>query len=134
MIDNTKFMNKFRVRTGPMASTDRMGMQGAFMIPCGRETLGVVSSDGSDWEAERLPLPAWEHVYVSLPSRTPTWGEMCYIKSLFFHPDDCVVEFHPPREQYVNCHCFCLHMWKPIGIEMPMPPSICVGPKEKSGK
>src|SRR5262245_51929858 len=55
----------------------------------------------------------WEHVSVSLQLRTPTWDEMCYVKDLFWMEDEAVVQFHPPRANYVNHHPFTLHLWKP---------------------
>lgn len=36
-------------------------------------------------------------------------------------------QYHPPKSAYVNNHPNCLHLWRPIGIEMPRPPSIMVG-------
>lgn len=63
----------------------------------------------------------WEHVSVSLPDRCPTWEEMCFIKSLFWNEEDCVVQYHPPKSDYVNVSNNCLHLWKFKG-EMPRPP------------
>jgi len=67
----------------------------------------------------------WEHISVSLRSfkeskkgkmveRTPTWGEMCYIKDLFWDKDEVAIQFHPVEGDYVNLHNYCLHLWKPI--------------------
>lgn len=70
----------------------------------------------------------WEHVSISLPDRCPTWDEMCWIKSLFWSPEDCVVQYHPPESEYVNNAKFCLHLWKYAG-QMPRPPAIYVGVK-----
>ncbi|MCR4532718.1 hypothetical protein NUV62_17465 [Acinetobacter venetianus] len=69
----------------------------------------------------------WEHVSVSLPARCPTWEEMCFIKSLFWGEDDCVIQYHPPKSDYVNNHQYCLHMWRPIEQSLPTPPSFMVG-------
>jgi hypothetical protein len=73
----------------------------------------------------------WEHVSVSIPQqqRCPIWSEMCYIKSLFWNDDETVIQYHPAKQDYVNFHPFVLHLWKPIGIELPKPPSIMIGPK-----
>ena len=73
--------------------------------------------------------PDWEHVSISLQNRCPTWREMCFVKDLFWEPDECVMQLHPPRDQWVNNHRFCLHLWKPIGREIPMPPAVYVGVK-----
>ena len=69
----------------------------------------------------------WEHVSVSRRDRCPTWDEMCLVKALFWDEEDCVIQYHPPRSEYVNNHPNCLHLWRPIGVSLPMPPSIMVG-------
>lgn len=72
----------------------------------------------------------WEHVSVCPRNRLPDWEEMCQIKDMFWNEEECVVQFHPPKSEHVNNMANCLHLWKPIGREMPMPPSIMVGIKE----
>lgn len=52
---------------------------------------------------------------------------MCWLKDQFWDEEECVVQFHPPRSDYVNNHPFVLHLWKPLAVEMPRPPSIAVG-------
>lgn len=79
----------------------------------------AIASDGA----------GWEHVSVSLPDRCPTWEELCAVKNLFWDEDDCVMQLHPPKSDYVNNHSYCLHLWRPIGIEIPVPPSWMVGVK-----
>lgn len=108
---------------GAWATTSADGFTGAFQLmgPCGAK-LRIISSTGDS------TIP-WEHVSVSLPKRTPNWREMCFVKDLFWSEDECVVQYHPPRSDYVNVHQFCLHLWKPLGLEVPRPPSIAVGPR-----
>lgn len=55
---------------------------------------------------------------------------MCFVKSLFWPPEDCVVQFHPPASEYVNNHSRCLHMWRWSRGDFPTPPAILVGVKE----
>ena len=113
--------NKFRIRTGMCASDERDGNNGAFDITLRHgQRVSVVASDGL----------GWEHVSVSRRDRCPTWDEMCQIKALFWGEEDCVVQYHPPRSEYVNNHPHCLHLWRPIGIALPAPDSILVGIKE----
>jgi len=69
----------------------------------------------------------WEHVSVSLRNRCPTWEEMCIVKDIFWSDDECVVQYHPPKIEYVNCHPYCLHLWKKTGDEFETPPKIFVG-------
>lgn len=108
-----------RVRHGPMASDASNGCNGKFFFPAapGRAAMLVVASDGE----------GWEHVSVSNPARCPTWSEMCWIKAQFWDEEDCVLQFHPPRSEYVNVHAYCLHLWRPVAAEVARPPAWMVG-------
>lgn len=119
--------NKHRVLTGPLASDQADGNNGMFFIPRkpGLAPFKVIASDGAMEEGGQ----AWEHVSVSLPDRCPTWAEMCTIKAIFWSDEDAVMELHPPRSDWVNNHQFCLHLWRPVGIDIPLPPSLMVGYK-----
>lgn len=128
---------KYRVPNvvcGVDMSTRACGNNGKFQIgprmlrPALPYRLTVVASDGSDWPLTGYPPPAWEHVSVSTSVRCPTWDEMCFVKSLFWDPEDAVFQIHPPRSEYVSNHPYCLHLWRPIGIELPRPPLTTVGP------
>ncbi len=111
---------KFRVRTGPLASTAATGNAGAFDIRLPHsQRLFCIASDGD----------GWEHVSVSRSDRCPTWEEMSMVKSMFWHSEDRVVQFHPPESEHINNHTNCLHLWRPVGVEMPSPPTWMVGVK-----
>jgi len=74
----------------------------------------------------------WEHVSIDGKHRMPTWEEMCELKDMFWNDDECCVEYHPPKSEYVNNVKHCLHIWKPIekySGKLPMPPSIFTGLK-----
>lgn len=74
----------------------------------------------------------WEHVSIDGKKRMPTWEEMCRLKDMFFEEDECCVQYHPPKSEYVNNIPYCLHIWKPIeqySGKLPMPPSMFVGMK-----
>jgi hypothetical protein len=115
-----------RIRKGQMGSDASYGLSGAFQVMGPKGTMLAIVSSGIDTEF------AWEHVSVSTERRSPNWDEMCFVKDLFWRDDECVVQFHPPKSEYVNCHPYCLHLWKPIGATVPMPPPILVGPKENT--
>jgi hypothetical protein len=110
--------NTHRVRTGRMASQDEIGANGLFMIPFvtdygNRVTiLAVISSDQE----------GWDHVSVSCQHRTPTWEEMNFIKDLFFTEEECVLQYHPPKEDYINVHNNVLHLWRQQGVTIVLPP------------
>lgn len=69
----------------------------------------------------------WEHLSVSMPSKTPSWDQMCMMKDIFWREDEVCVEYHPKKSDYVNNHSHCLHIWKPTNVELATPPSILVG-------
>ena len=113
-----------RIREGEYGSTPDYGMMGAFALrgPKGTKLL-VMASTG----LVRDEGYGWEHVSVS-KRQTPTWNEMCFVKDLFWSEDETVIQYHPPRLTRINLHPHCLHMWRPIGVILPAPPSILVGP------
>jgi hypothetical protein len=126
----------FRLKKGPMASDFTYGRNGAFVFPsniAGRN-LVVIASDGKDWDAAGLDGIPWEHVSVHCfqgkRQFTPTWKEMCFVKDTFWESDDVVIQFHPRESDYVNNHANTLHLWRPVGVEIPTPPAITVGVKE----
>ena len=112
-----------RITTGQFKSTATDGNNGAFEIDtvyCNQRKLFVIASDGA----------GWEHVSVSTKNHgIPHWYIMCMIKKMFWGPEDCVVQYHPPESEYVNNCGTCLHLWRPVGIEVPRPPAILVGVK-----
>lgn len=113
--------NKFRVKTGQMGSDETFGNNGAFEVTLRHnQKVFVIASDGA----------GWEHVSVSRKDRCPTWDEMCQVKALFWDDDDCVVQYHPARSEYVDNHKTCLHLWRPVGVQIPIPPSIFVGVRQ----
>lgn len=76
----------------------------------------------------------WEHLSVSMPGKTPTWDQMCVMKDIFWNEDEACVEYHPKKEDYVNNHQHCLHIWKPTNETLPLPPSILVGFRSEAEK
>lgn len=119
-------MDQFRKLTPPFASTpgDRWG---AFFYPIGRDSLTIMATAG--------PEPGhaydWEHVSVHArhnnEPRLSTWNEMCRVKNLFWDEEETVMQLHPAKANYVNDHPCVLHLWKPIAVQIPLPPSILVG-------
>jgi len=120
-------LEKYRITTGQLASEPSDGVNGAFMVPGpGGVLLGCIVSDGTRWEDCGLPGKRWEHVSVSLQSRTPTWQEMDFVKRLFWDDRETVIQLHVPRQKHINLHDNCLHLWRPVGHTIPLPPKQCV--------
>lgn len=111
----TEWLEKYRVVAGRYASGPAAGNNGMFQIPSPYGKLTIIASNGG----------GWEHVSVSYTRKKdeiPSWEVMCFCKRLFWSDDECVVQYHPPESEYVNNHPSVLHLWKPVGIAIPMPP------------
>lgn len=96
---------------------------GVFYLRVGSTDIIAIASNES-------PEVPWEHVSLRARDykgeRTPTWAEMCHAKDLFWDDTECVIQFHPPKCDYVNHHKYVLHLWKPVGQEISRPPKIAV--------
>ena len=68
----------------------------------------------------------WEHVSLSRARRPPHWAEMEQVKHMFFKPDECAMQLHVPAADHIDTHPNCLHLWRPVGGEIPRPPSLYV--------
>jgi hypothetical protein len=105
-----------RYRHGPFASY-RNEPFGMFLpVTPDNARLKVIVGDGM----------GWDHVSVSCEDRCPTWDEMNWVKDQFFDPECCVLQFHPPKSQYVNNHIYVLHLWHAQGSSPELPPRDCV--------
>jgi hypothetical protein len=91
---------------------------GVFEVPTVDGRLRVIASSGEEWD----------HVSVSLPNRCPDWQEMEGVKRLFFKDDETAMQLHVPPADHINHHPFCLHLWRPHGVEIPRPPAWMIGP------
>lgn len=126
-----KLLNQCRVTRGApeqWLSTDADGMNGMFVLPFTAERgsvhrLGCIASNQGGWE------------HVSVTDQTsrkssglaPSWEMMCRVKRAFWDDEETVVEYHVPMVEWINDHPGCLHLWRPISLELPRPPALFVG-------
>lgn len=100
---------------------------GAFRIPCAlkgvRVRLNVLAVSGEVSRKDFGAEYAWDHVSVSTERRIPLWAEMAFIKYVFWLPEETVMQLHVPTKQHINDHPFTLHLWRPLLVEIPLPPS-----------
>lgn len=121
-----KFPERYRfANAAPGYETKPGDPFGCFIVPAtdGMRPLKIIAADGEE--------AGWEHVSVSIFQKNdrqvcPSWAEMCFVKTLFWDEEECVVEFHPPKSDYVNTHAGVLHLWRCVNQSFPMPPKICV--------
>lgn len=115
---------KYRYQGNPKLISEPGKQEGAFLIPffnSARVKAFCVASSTYGWEHISV------HMIKDGKQQTPTWKEMCTIKDHFWGPEDAVVQYHPPRSEYVNNHPHVLHLWRPTELEMPRPSPLMVG-------
>jgi len=101
---------------------------GAFAIPHAKTgvKLQCIAVSGEISRADLGDDHAWDHVSVSLPTRTPNWAEMDFIKKIFWGDDETVMQLHVPASDHVNIHPYVLHLWKSLLLVIPRPPQLAV--------
>ena len=110
--------NRWRIRTGELASNDASGWNGDFLVPLEGDYWRVRISDGV----------GWRHLSVANAQRStlPSWNVMRRLKDYFFADESWVVQFHPAKSENVNEHPWVLHLWEPLNETLPRPPVILV--------
>ncbi len=124
-----KVEEKYRASHPLLKQDPSWGTAGFFVIPKAdipfenNDDIYCVVSDGR----------GWEHISVTVDAkRCPTWEEMCFVKDLFWDKEDMVIQYHPAKNDYVDDHPFCLHLWRPTGnVTIPSPPTNLVGIRKK---
>jgi hypothetical protein len=117
-LEKIRRAERWRVKEGKFASDETYGWNGHFLCPFDGNLWLVRISDG--W--------GWRHASVSNAQTKvlPNWTVMCRVKEAFFDDDSWVLQFHPPKGDYVNDCEYCLHLWEPLEEKMPTPPVILV--------
>ena len=88
-----------------------------------------IASTGMEWNHVSVTLKKLEKRKWKEVSRSCTWLEMCFIKSLFWEDEETSMQLHPPKSEYVSTHPYCLHLWSPQQLEIPRPHHLLVGYK-----
>lgn len=108
------YLDEYRVKFNDGNNGDKHN--GMFRMRILGSPVMIIASDGM----------GWDHVSVSRGNGIPSWEIMCKIKELFFNDDEGVMQLHPKKENYINNHPYCLHLWRPQKENIPMPPLILV--------
>lgn len=104
---------------GLFATDSSYGNNGIFAFKKAGVNYYIIASDGKGWEHVSIHVVEDNNLDST---RCPTWEEMCVVKSIFWDDEDLVVQYHPPKSQYVNRHNFTLHLWRPTAVLIPLPP------------
>jgi hypothetical protein len=71
--------------------------------------LSLIVSGDTEWDGRR-----WIHMSIACPWRMPTWMELVAAKEMVIGRDAYAVQVIPPRNEYVNQHPYCLHLFSCI--------------------
>ena len=44
------------------------------------------------------------------------------VKRRFFWPHEVVMQLHPAEADHLSLHPYCLHLWRPHRVAIPLPP------------
>lgn len=101
-----KVPEQYRIQSGPLASSEKDGNNGRFSVKRNGFQYNIIATDVG--EDEHVSV----HITVGKKQKTPTWEQMCFVKSLFWGKEDTVVQYHPAESEYVNLHEHVLHLWR----------------------
>lgn len=119
-----------RVTGGVMPSTPMDGNNGLFIVKLDGSLMArCIASDGLGWEHVSVSLARKQTKQYRPLHRCPTWEEMCQVRVEFWDEADVVLQFHPSQSEHINYYEYCLHLWRPAGVNVTTPNSILVGPK-----
>lgn len=59
------------------------------------------------------------HMSISCKKRLPTWEELRDARYKYLPADITVAMLLPPKEEWVNAHSFCFHLWEITKEEHP---------------
>jgi len=68
----------------------------------------------------------WEHVSVSLQTVPETARDVLH-QGFILDGEDVVIQYHREIASTSIWHENCLHLWRPVGVEIPTPPRELVG-------
>jgi hypothetical protein len=110
--------NRWRIKSGSLATSEVDGFNGAFLVPLEGELWFIIASD-------KL---GWKHVSVSNSQKKvlPNWTIMSRVKGCFFGDDEAAVIYLPSKEDHINDHPYTHHLWMPLDEPMPKPPIVFV--------
>lgn len=109
---NLRELDKFRVNVRELGHPGDHTC-GAFIVP---------APTGAKMRCVASVFDGWDHVSVSLPNRCPRWEEMSFIQRKFFLPTEHAMQLHVPAKDHINVHPYCLHLWRPHDVAIPLPP------------
>ena len=138
----------------PMLSTAEDGNNGVFIIPWKHPIskkitwLQTIVSQDEQWQHVAVVVLKGNPYKIGKINNNnkkksswgkqstipPTWNMMSFIKDIFWDDTQYVVQYHPSKINYVNNHKGCLHLFRPVGKILPIPPIEMIGIPNNTNK
>ena len=105
--------NRWRIKTGSYGSTEVDGFNGAFLVPLEGELWHVIIADGM----------GFKHLSITNAQKRmlPNWTVLSRVKDAYCGDDEWAVLYFPAKDDYINDHPFCHHLWTPLNEPLPKP-------------
>jgi len=115
--------NQFRILSGPLASTNEAGENGAFVLVNKQDpdaALLVVTCVANNWE--KVSVTKQRKRMLSGPkSEEPNEADLRTIKAVFFKPEETACEFHPHQRSALFPIPFHRVLWRSRIRDFPLP-------------
>lgn len=116
-------IERCRINLTEFEQTKRGQLRGLFIVRNAQMQINIISDEGerSGWEHVSISVK-YDHPILGIVDHTPGWDVMNQVKDMFWDEDECVLQFHPPKSEYVNTKQNVLHLWKKVGVNHETPP------------
>lgn len=119
-------LEKGRIKQGEFKSKEGDHFGAFYFILSDQTNVHVIVDDGEQTGWEHVSATMWKNRKGKSRPIIPTYDQMQFIKQIFWEDDEAVIQIHPPKDQYVNNHQTCYHLWRNKNQKLELPPKILV--------
>ncbi len=124
-MNNPELFNPYRIKDGPMKTTDEAGANGAFLLNDAQDrdiTFLITIASTRNWEHLCVTKHKKAGVFQNGPKQLePTAQDMRSIKQVFFQPSETCVEFFPEDDSALHAAPLTRHLWRHQFRDFPIP-------------
>lgn len=119
-----------------LSALDANRMRGALMVKLfgseGDASCGAFAirsaGDGAELRVIAASGMGWDRVSLGRADRCPDWAETDQLKRMLFRDGEAAMQMHVPVADHISHHPRCLHLWRPLDLDILLPPSLMVAP------
>lgn len=122
-MNDPKSFNVYRVKSGPLATTDDAGPNGAFVLANKQDKsfiLVVTVSQNGQWT--KVTVSKQVNKLLGKPVRVdPSQADMQTVKQVFFKPEETCWEYYPHDGSALHSSPGFRHLWHNTIRDIPIP-------------